>query len=158
MAGRAGLNHMSYTNSVNSATSSLWSNPTQDAPSKTIGQKEFLKLLVTQMTTQDPMNPQSNAEFATQMTQFSSMQAAQDMRAELAQLRNEGQVGQAGSLLGRQVTFHSAEGEDKTGTVSAVHLIAGRPQLVVDGVLYDPSQIFSIEPFIPTVPSSSLIA
>jgi flagellar basal-body rod modification protein FlgD len=38
-----------------------------------IGQSEFLKLLVTQLQNQDPMNPVSNEDFIAQLATFSSL-------------------------------------------------------------------------------------
>lgn len=39
-----------------------------------MGKEDFLKLLVTQLQTQDPMNPMEDQEFAAQLAQFSSLE------------------------------------------------------------------------------------
>lgn len=39
-----------------------------------IGKDEFLKLLVSQLQNQDPMNPISNEQFITQLATFSSLE------------------------------------------------------------------------------------
>lgn len=39
-----------------------------------MGKEEFLKLLVTQMQNQDPLNPTDNTEFVAQLSQFSSLE------------------------------------------------------------------------------------
>ena len=42
--------------------------------SKETGKTEFLKLLVTQLKHQDPMNPINNEQFLTQLATFSSLE------------------------------------------------------------------------------------
>ena len=44
---------------------------------------DFLKLLVTQLQNQDPLNPASNQEFAAQLAQFSSLEQLMEMNKAL---------------------------------------------------------------------------
>jgi flagellar basal-body rod modification protein FlgD len=46
---------------------------------------DFLRMLVTQMTVQDPLNPLQGSEFASQLAQFSSLQELQNMGGTLEQ-------------------------------------------------------------------------
>jgi flagellar basal-body rod modification protein FlgD len=50
---------------------------------QTLDQGDFLKLLTTQMTTQDPTDPVDNKEMVAQMAQFSSLQATTEMSETL---------------------------------------------------------------------------
>jgi flagellar basal-body rod modification protein FlgD len=54
------------------------SNPTSPTPSsdgpKAMGQDDFLKLLVTQLQHQDPLNPIENQDFIAQTAQFSQLE------------------------------------------------------------------------------------
>lgn len=52
-----------------STTSNLYSSDTQ-----TLGKDDFLKLLVTQLQNQDPLNPTDSTEFVSQLAQFSSLE------------------------------------------------------------------------------------
>jgi len=44
------------------------------ATNATVEKDEFLKLLITQLQHQDPLEPMDNAEFVSQVTQFSSLE------------------------------------------------------------------------------------
>src|ERR1039457_5446782 len=73
--------------------------------SRTLSQGDFLKLLVTQMTSQDPMNPQSDTQMAAQMAQFTSLQQTNTMSTNIASMLTQQQVSQADGLLGKTVTL-----------------------------------------------------
>ena len=45
-----------------------------DTPKATMGKEDFLRLLVAQLSNQDPMTPQDGAEFVAQLAQFSSLE------------------------------------------------------------------------------------
>jgi flagellar basal-body rod modification protein FlgD len=48
-----------------------------------LGQADFLRLLTTQLQTQDPTDPVDNKEMLAQMAQFSSVQGITDMSTTL---------------------------------------------------------------------------
>ncbi len=91
-----------------------------------LGQDQFLKLMTTQMTHQDPNNPMQNGEFLSQMAQFGTVSGIQDLQksfASFASSINSDQALQAASLVGRDVTVTSnqgvlASGGDISGTVN----------------------------------------
>lgn len=111
---------------------------------KTLGQDDFLKLLVAQLTTQDPLNPQKDTEFIAQMAQFSSLEQAKTMQGDIAQMRSDQQVAQAQSLLGRTVQISTGTDTSVTGQVQSVQMVDGTPKLEVNGQLYDLSQVAAI--------------
>jgi flagellar basal-body rod modification protein FlgD len=87
------------------------------AGNQKLGQEEFLKLLITQLTNQDPLSPQDDKEFLAQMAQFSTVEGVGEMSKAMYQL-------QGASLIGRTVdaTVASASGTDQiTGVVKAVY-------------------------------------
>lgn len=113
-------------------------------PVQTLNQNDFLKLLVTQMTSQDPMNPQKDTDFAAQMAQFSALEQAKDTSTKMGDLRDQQEILQANDLIGRVVALQKDNGTVVTGTVSTVKIEAGTPKLVVDGKSYDMSQVVVI--------------
>jgi len=115
-------------------------------PVKTLDQQDFLKLLVAQMTQQDPLNPKSDLEMIPQMVSFTTLEQSKSMQTDIAQLRAEQQMLQANSLLGRTVEIQDESKARITGQVTAVQMEEGTPKLVVNGKQYDLSQLVSITP------------
>lgn len=118
----------------------------QRVPARTLGQNDFLKLVMAQLTHQDPMNPQKDTEFIAQMAQFSSLEQAKAMQSDIASLRLDQRFLQANSLLGRIVTVQDEQGRPVRGTVNAVEFENGIPGISVNGQLFDLSSIVSVEP------------
>ena len=63
-------------------------------PGGALGKDEFVKLLVAQMTHQDPLNPMDGTQMASQLAQFSSVEQLMNIGAKL-----DSQVGGSASLL-----------------------------------------------------------
>ncbi|MDZ7924533.1 MAG: flagellar hook assembly protein FlgD [Marinagarivorans sp.] len=97
----------------------------KDEPkSNDLGQKAFLKLMITQMENQDPLSPQENSEFVAQLAQFSSVEALDSMNNKFDGLTQNfvaNQALQASTLVGRQVAVPSkiAQLDSNSGVVSA---------------------------------------
>jgi len=115
-------------------------------PTKTLNQDDFLKLVLAQLTNQDPLNPQKDTEFIAQMTQFSALEQSKSMQQDIAKLQTDQQFMQANSMLGRVVTLQDDQGNVINGTVTAIDVQAGTPQIVVNNQDYDLSTVLSITP------------
>lgn len=80
---------------------------------QSLGQEQFLKLMTTQLTHQDPTKPMENGDFLGQMAQFSTVSGIQDLQksfTEFAGSISSNQALQAASLVGRSVLVPSNEG------------------------------------------------
>src|SRR2546425_12965829 len=110
-------------------------------PVQTLNQDDFLKLLIAQMTSQDPLNPKSDLEMIPQMVQFTTLEQSKSMQNDIAQLRAEQQILQTNSLLGRTVEIQDDAKTKVTGQVTAVQMEEGMPKLVVNGQRYDLSNL-----------------
>lgn len=76
-----------------------------------LGKNEFLKLMITQMNNQDPLNPQENSEFIAQLAQFSSVEGLENLNTTVSSLAGSmqsSQALQASALVGRKVHVPSA--------------------------------------------------
>ncbi len=75
-------------------------------PRNELGQEDFLKLMTTQMTHQNPLKPMENTEFLTQLAQFGTVNGIQALQKSFADFANaiaSDQALQAAGLVGRQV-------------------------------------------------------
>lgn len=93
-------------NSLNAANSSLAKTPTTSAANTSETQDRFLKLLVTQMKNQDPLNPLDNAQVTSQMAQLSTVSGIDKLNSTLQALSDSMAVGQsvsATSMIGHGV-------------------------------------------------------
>lgn len=137
---------MSTVNAVSSATATSPTDGTSALTSQTLSQADFLKLLVAQMSSQDPLNPQSNTDFAAQMAQFSALQTSQATQTSIATLGANQQVQQATGLIGSTVTVQNTDGSTASGIVTGVQINSGTPSILVGGTGYSLSQVVSIQP------------
>ena len=113
-------------------------------PMKMLGQNEFLKLLVTQMRNQDPMQPVSDTEFIAQMAQFSSLEQTKTMSADITKLRQGNDFLQATNLLGKEVRLHLGDMEFTKGIVTDLNVKDGEARIIVGDKTYTLDQVNSV--------------
>ena len=145
-------------NTINGVTASA---VTSTAATKTAGgsldKQAFLKLLVTQMQYQDPLDPQDNAEYVAQLAQFSSLEqmtnvskAMDTLSGTVSGINESVLVGQLSSMIGQKLqwttteTVKDADGNAVTdangkaqttkttyeGTVTGVSISDGSPSVI----------------------------
>jgi len=96
--------------SVTDSSSTLSSYTSSTTGSNTLGEDDFLTLLVAQLQHQDPLDPQDNTEFIAQLAQFSSLEAqtsTNDKIDELIDAQSSSEQSAAFSLLGQDVIVAS---------------------------------------------------
>ena len=79
-------------------------------PNSQLDQTAFLKLMTTQLQTQDPFNPVDNTQMVAQMAQFSSVAGIAEMNASLKTLTDNltgNRVSDAASWIGRSALVAS---------------------------------------------------
>jgi flagellar basal-body rod modification protein FlgD len=108
-------------------------------PGGEMGKDEFLKILITQLSHQDPTQPMQDKEFIAQMAQFSSLEQMTNVSAEISKVAALLTKGQAVSLLGKMVEV-VAGSQIVQGTVDEVSG-GDFPQILVNGLFYDVSQV-----------------
>jgi len=147
---------MSNVSSVTNSTATNASTGTDafsSAASQTLSEQDFLNLLVTQMTSQDPMNPMTNQDMLSQMVQFSTLQGNTSMQTTLASMQSDQTLSEANSMIGQQVNLQTdSKGDTAQGVVSGVDLSSGTAQIVVNGQSYNLNQVLSITPATSTNP------
>ena len=104
-----------------------------------MGKDDFLKILITQLSYQDPTAPMEDKEFIAQMAQFSSLEQMTNMSNGFKKLT--GILGQSNALglLGKWVQV--VDGENVIS--GKVEEVSGRefPQILINGKYYDYSSV-----------------
>jgi flagellar basal-body rod modification protein FlgD len=116
--------------------------------SQQLGQKDFIKLLVAQLSAQDPLNPKSDTEFIGQMAQFASLQNSQTLDTEMQTMR-------AGQLLGKTVQVKIDDQHTANGVVTGVDTSSGSPQILIGNNKFDLSDVVQVlQPQVTSTPGA----
>lgn len=98
-----------------------------------LSQKEFMQLLVAELTHQDPMNPMDNQQFVQQLASLQSLESSAALTDGIRDLVRVNELSSASALIGKRVRGVDADGEDVDGIVEKIRTEDGRVSLVVDG-------------------------
>lgn len=121
----------------------------------TLGQDDFLKLIIEQFKNQDFNNATSNTEFMQQMSQFSTLNAVQEITKAVEGMTEQfeamsyfSNANFATTLVGKNVTVafdkeDGSMGSDK-GVVETVSLVDGSPAITVNGKQYSLSNVMEV--------------
>ncbi len=116
-------------------------NPTRQ-PQQNLGKDDFLKILITQLSYQDPTAPMEDKEFIAQMAQFSTLEQMTAMAKDFSKLTSMLMGNEASSALGKSVEI--VEGERTVqGVVQAVTR-GETPEVLVNGNFYDWNQVIKV--------------
>ena len=107
-----------------------------------LGKDDFLKILITQMSNQDPTSPLENTEFIAQMAQFSSLEQMTNMSQSFEKLSAMIHTSEAASILGHTVELDVGD-TTTSGIVEAVSR-GEVPQVQVGGRYYDMNKIKTV--------------
>lgn len=111
-------------------------------PSQQLGKDDFLKLLITQLTNQDPTQPMEDTQFISQMAQFSSLEQMTNMNESFNKMAGMITSSQATSTLGKTVDIDLGD-TTAQGVVEATSF-GENPQVMVNGMYYDMSKIRAV--------------
>lgn len=78
-----------------------------------LGKDEFLRMLVTQLKNQDPMDPMKSDDFAVNLAQFSQLEQLIAINQKLGESADGGGLGGLAAFLGQEVTVNSNIAEVK---------------------------------------------
>jgi flagellar basal-body rod modification protein FlgD len=112
------------------------------AVSENLGKDEFMKILIAQLTHQDPTEPMKDTEFIAQMAQFSTLEQITNMTQDFGKLAGILSSSQALGLLGKSIELIDG-GQVVSGIVEEV---SGReaPMVLVNGKYYDFAKVDKI--------------
>ena len=144
---------MSDFNPTMSAAEKFQTQTTVDAFNKTLtvngrkasnelGKDDFLKILIAQLSNQDPTSPMENTEFIGQMAQFSSLEQMTNMSQNFEKMSSFINSSEAQSMLGRTVEIDLGD-TSTIGTVEA-STRGAEPRVLVNGMYYSMDQIKAV--------------
>ena len=124
---------MSSVNAATSQTTPVTSNVSQTAGNPTLGKDEFLKLLMTQLSHQDPMSPMDSDAFVAQLAQFANVEGINKLNKQTTALGLGQDFAGSVAMIGKTVTWLDDKGAIHSGVVDAVKPSPSGALLVIDG-------------------------
>ena len=123
-------------------TSASATSSSKEKKTNNLDKDDFLNLLVAQMKYQDPLEPQSNTEYVSQLATFTQVEATENMA-------NTAENVQANNLIGKTVIMrptNSVTGEtsDVMGVVDYVMKEGSNVYLSVNGALYNLDDLYTV--------------
>lgn len=92
----------------------------------------FLKLLITEMQNQDPLNPMDNSEMLAQINQLRQIGSTDKLTKTLDSVLLGQNISASTGLIGQDIQAVSDDGQRVAGTVTRVSIENGQPKLQLD--------------------------
>jgi flagellar basal-body rod modification protein FlgD len=115
---------------ISTVASTTATSSSQALQNNKLGVDDFLKVLLTQLTYQDPLKPMDNQQFMAQMAQFTSLEQTQQLNTKLEQLVNNQAALQSVGLIGKTVDISNGNAT-VTGAVTALSFSGDSPTLTL---------------------------
>jgi flagellar basal-body rod modification protein FlgD len=107
----------------------LVNNAASTPQAASIGQDDFMRIMLTQLKFQDPLKPVDNQQFVAQLAQFSALEINRQQSEKIDTLLTIQGANQAVALLGKSVQAGAAGAS--VGEVTAISFSTGQPMLTV---------------------------
>ncbi len=96
-------------------------------PNGTLGQNDFLKLMIAQLQAQNPLEPANGTEYVSELAQFTQLE-------QTTNLAGASELSGAVQLIGRTVTYTDPAGAQVSGVVQSVQSGTQGPTVTIEGV------------------------
>lgn len=102
------------------------------APSSntTLGQEDLFKILLTELSFQDPLDPMDNKDFIAQLAQFTNLEQTRQFNDKLESLLTVQSADQSIILLGKTIEIKTSSNPE-VGQVIAVNFDNGSPIMTI---------------------------
>ena len=94
--------------------------------------EDFIKMMITQLQNQDPLEPAKNQELLAQMSQIGQLQSSTALTESLQGLVLQNNLGAAGNLIGKTIQGLDETGESIGGIVNSVRVEQDKVYLELD--------------------------
>jgi len=112
-------------------------------------QMDYMKLLVTQLQNQNPLEPMDNDQMASQLAQFSQLSQLESMNSSFTKVLETAENDYATSLIGKEVSFvgetQSGTTDIISGTVEQINNVDGQIVLSVDSYAPGLADVISVK-------------
>lgn len=99
---------------------------------KELKAEDFIKMMITQLQNQDPLEPAKNDQLLAQMSQISQLQSSTSLNESLKSMVLQNQIGSASSLIGKSVQGMAADNSTVSGMVTSVKVESDAVKLELD--------------------------
>ena len=104
---------------------------------------QFLNLLVTQLQYQDPLEPTSQEDFLTQLSQFSMLEGIDNLNVSFGQMLKVQELSQGAQLVGRTAEYVTDDGTAQ-GVVESARLVDGELMLGINGQMISLNNVLGV--------------
>jgi flagellar basal-body rod modification protein FlgD len=94
--------------------------------------EDFVKMMITQLQNQDPLEPAKNQELLAQMSQIGQLQSSTALQESLQGMVLQNQIGSASALIGKTVHGLDSADDPVTGLVNSVKVGSDGVSLELD--------------------------
>ena len=105
-------------------------NSVDTSQNSTLGQEDLFKILLTELSFQDPLEPMDNKDFIAQLAQFTNLEQTRQFNDKLDALLTVQAADQSIALLGKTIEFKT-ETAPEIGDVIAVTFSEGSPIMTI---------------------------
>lgn len=101
-------------------------------PFAEVSSEEWLGIILEELSNQDPFEPNDTSATLEQLNSLRSIESDLSLQEQFQSLVLQSSIGQAGTLIGREVEGLSNTGLNVTGIVSSVRVVEGKSQLQLE--------------------------
>lgn len=134
------------TSGVGSGSSASQTSKSSNDALRGLDLDHFLKLMITELQNQDPLNPLENHQILQQISQIREIEATGQLRDTLDSVLLGQNLANASSLINKQITALDDNGDEVSGTVSRVSVAENKVRLQVGDQQIDLSKLREILP------------
>ena len=123
-------------------TSASATSASKEKANNNLDKEDFLNLLVAQMKYQDPLQPQSNTEYVSQLATFTQVEATENMAHTAESLEAGGLIGK--TVIMRPTNSVTGETSDVVGVVDYMMKEGSNIYLAINGSLYNLDDLYTV--------------
>ena len=123
-------------------TSASATSSSKEKTNNNLDKEDFLNLLVAQMKYQDPLEPQSNTEYVSQLATFTQVEATENMAHSAERLEANGLIGK--TVIMRPTNPVTGETSDVVGVVDYMMREGSNIYLSINGSLYNLDDLYTV--------------